>query len=54
MLGTSHTSNKTDSYYDNKKQENVVGINKFHKKTTESYKSNISSQLESYDEPTVE
>ena len=54
MLGTSHTSNKTDSIYDNRKQEGIMGGNKFHKKNTESYKSSIISNMEGYDEPTVE
>ena len=55
MLGTSHTSNKTESIYDNRKQESGgLGNIKFQKKTTESYKSNVNSNMDGYDEPTIE
>jgi len=52
MLGTSHTSNKTDSIYDHKKQETPLS-NKLHKKTTDTYKSNANSHLDAYEEPPI-
>ena len=55
MLGTSHTSNKTESIYDTRKLENIgLGNNKFHKKTVENHKSNVNSNMEGYNEPTAE
>ena len=54
MLGTSHTSNKTESIYDSKKQDGT-GI-KFNKKISESARPNQSStsNMDAFEEYSVE
>jgi hypothetical protein len=61
MLGTSHTSNKTESIYDHKRQQenssSTSGTIKFSKKTTESSRPTANpnhSSIDNVDELIVE
>ena len=54
MLGTSHTSHKTESIYDSKKQDGTSI--KFNKKISESARPNVSStsNMDTFEEYSVE
>lgn len=55
MLGTSHTSNKTESLYENqRKEEALVHINTKFNKKTESYRPSAISNSDNLDELQVE